>query len=576
MLRTIQIPRVTLACLLLTFFAVSPVAHAQTAPAPATIGSGNTITADPPVPHPNTNPCVVTLFKNQEFADYSSQTFTYTPPAERCSPPWAKVIFVGDFNVTEGIQYDRTAAIYVGHVNVYYGTTPEPNPTLGPTWHVERNITDYSALLTQPQSGEADIYNIVNSTYTGIIFGTAKIEFYPPDALDPAPRTPDDVLPIPDAAGGAVGLSSPTQSLSETFTLPTNVERAYLDVIAQSQQTDEQWFLCPPTALETELEDYCGNTAFRETEITIDGTPAGVAPVSPWIYTGGIDPYLWAPIPGVQTLNFIPYRVDLTPFASLLSDGAQHTIALSEFNTEYYFNMYATLLLYQDHGSSQVTGDVTQNTISAEPTPTVTDNLSVNSSGDVTGSLIVASKRNFTVEGYVNTSHGKVDTKVTQALRFSNTQQYNINDSADVENVNQTSTVDSTTTTRTAALVFEQTRHWSFPIVADIKFLAYPDGNFAQISKITQKYEVSDTEKASGVPVYYGIVSNSVSSTDDLLVNSSFEISGNQDQASSQDYFSFDTIYGCYSRSLTAANNVLNGNSKGSGCSSASKLTGTN
>jgi hypothetical protein len=569
MVRIVRNPLLTLACLLLTFFAVSPLAHAQT------IGSGNTVTADPPVPHPNTKPCVVTLFKEQEFADYSSQLFTYTPP-DGCTGPWAKVIFVGNFHVTEGIQFDRTASIYVGHVNIFYGTTPEPTPTLSPSWQVQRDITDYSALLTQPQSGEADIYNIVNSTYTGIIYGTAKIEFYPPDALNPAPRTPDDVLPIPDAAGGAVGLSSPTQSLSETFTLPNNVERAYLDVIAQSQQTDEQWFLCPPTALETELEDYCGNTAFRETEITIDGTPAGLAPVSPWIYTGGIDPYLWAPIPGVQTLNFIPYRVDLTPFASLLSDGAQHTIALSEFNTEYYFNMYATLLLYQDHGSSQITGELTENTISAEPNPTVTNKLSVNSSGDVTGSLTVASNRNFTVEGYVNTSHGKVDTKVFQNVHFANTQQYNITSSLDVENVTQSSTVDSTTTTRTPALTFVQSRQWSFPIVADINFISYPDGNFAQISKITQKYEVTDTEKANGVPIYFGTVNNTVSSTDDLLINSSFEITGNQDQASSQNYYSLDTIHGCYSHSLTAANSVLTGNTKNQGCESAPKPSGSN
>jgi len=55
------------------------------------------------------------------------------------------------------------------------------------------------------------------------------------------------------------------------------------------------------------------NTAFRESEVTIDGNPAGVAPVYPWIFTGGIDPELWIPIPGVQTLNFKPYRVNLTP-----------------------------------------------------------------------------------------------------------------------------------------------------------------------------------------------------------------------------------------------------------------------
>jgi hypothetical protein len=559
--------------LLVATIAVASPGRAQTAtPSALMIGSGNTVTADPPVPHPKTKPCVVTLFRNQEFADYSAQTFTYTPP-DKCTGAWAKVIFVGDFNVTEGIQFDRTAAIYVGHVNVYYGTTAEPDPSLGPSWHVERDITDYSSLLTQPQSGEADIYNIVNSTYTGIIYGTAQIEFYPPDIFNPAPRTPDDVLPMPDAAGGAVELSSPTQTLSETFTLPANVERAYLDVIAQSQQTDEQWFLCPPTALESELLGFCGNTAFRETEITIDGTPAGVAPIYPWIYTGGIDPFLWAPIPGVQTLNFVPYRVDLTPFAGLLSDGEQHTIALSVFNTEYYFNVYATLLLYQDHGSSTVTGEVAENTISAEPTPALVNNLVVHSNGNVTGDLKVTSKRQFTLEGYVNTSHGKVDTKVFETINYSNIQDYHITPTVDIENVAQSTTVDSTTTTRDGVLVFEQDKHLSFPLTTDINFFQNPDGSFGQITTISQKYEATDTEKANGIPIYYGIVSNGVNTTDDLLVNSSFEITGNQDQASSQDYFSFDTLHGCYSRGLTAANNVLTGITKGQGCSGVPKLT---
>jgi len=62
----------------------------------------------------------------------------------------------------------------------------------------------------------------------------------------------------------------------------------------------------------------------------------------------GIDPELWIPIPGVQTLNFKPYRVNLTPFASLLDDGQPHTIALSVFNADSYFSATATLLLYLD------------------------------------------------------------------------------------------------------------------------------------------------------------------------------------------------------------------------------------
>src|SRR5581483_3223444 len=119
----------------------------------------------------------------------------------------------------------------------------------------------------------------------------------------------------------------------------------------------------------------CGNTAFRETEIWIDGKPAGVAPVYPWIYTGGIDPYLWEPIPGVQTLDFRPYRVDLTPFAGVLSDGNAHTVAVSVYNANSYFLATANLLAYEDHGATKVTGGVLRNTLSMAPSPRVSEDI---------------------------------------------------------------------------------------------------------------------------------------------------------------------------------------------------------
>src|ERR1035438_6413706 len=74
-------------------------------------------------------------------------------------------------------------------------------------------------------------------------------------------------------------------------------------------------------------------------------------PSIPRIYTGGIDPYLWRPIPGVHTLNFEPYRVDLTPFAGVLSNGQLHNVAVSVYNADQYFSATATLLLYLDAGS---------------------------------------------------------------------------------------------------------------------------------------------------------------------------------------------------------------------------------
>ena len=147
-------------------------------------------------------------------------------------------------------------------------------------------------------------------------------------------------LPLrqPNASGGfnePAFLFTPTDQLASTLQLPTNVERAYLDVITQSQIGDEFWHTRVPNDVTAELQS-CGSTAFREGEVSIDGQPAGVAPVYPWIYTGGVDPLFWEPIPGVQTLNFVPYRVDLTPFAGVLSNGQAHTVALNVFNANNY------------------------------------------------------------------------------------------------------------------------------------------------------------------------------------------------------------------------------------------------
>jgi hypothetical protein len=44
---------------------------------------------------------------------------------------------------------------------------------------VERDETDYAALFNSPQSGHVILGNLVNSTYTGVISGSAELEFYP-------------------------------------------------------------------------------------------------------------------------------------------------------------------------------------------------------------------------------------------------------------------------------------------------------------------------------------------------------------------------------------------------------------
>ena len=546
------------------------IAHAQVVLVPPTpqIGSSNPITAEPSVPRPHTTPCIVPLFQNLAFADFNLKSFSYTPPSA-CPGPWAKVVFTADFTVTEGRQFDRTAAFYLGHASIYYGTTAEPRAALSPSWHVERDVTDLSAIFNSPETGEANIGNFVGVsggvTYNGIIYANAALEFYPASHEDGAPRVPDVVVPVNGTGGDAGTLNTTPDRITQTLNLPTNVERVVLDVIAQSQSNDEFWYFCVPNDQTSNLES-CGNTAFRETEVYIDGQAAGVAPVYPWIYTGGIDPYLWEPIPGVQTLDFKPYRVDLTPFAGLLSDGNSHTVSVGVFNADSYFLATANLLAYTDHNKQKITGGLISNTLGAAPTPVVTENITAGSGGTFTGSVAVASNRKFAIRGYVNTSHGRVETTVEQSVAFLSNQQFNVGPTTDIQNAQQTSTLDSTTTTKDAFFVNTTEQHFSYPLTIDFSFLVNSDGTETQATTVAQKDLVSESKSLNGLRYYDSNLSNEVNATDTLDINSSGSLTGNTGSKTSQTYTANDSSGNCYSRTITAVTQVLTSVEDGTNC----------
>lgn len=529
---------------------------------PYQIGSGKTATADPLVPRPKGTPCVVQLFSNFRFAHFSdsTQTFSFTPPSS-CPGPWEEVVFEVDYSENAGDQFDRTASIYLGDANIYFGTTPEPLPTDTNTWHVERNVTDYSALFTTSQVGTMVLVNCTTdcpppfNTLNGVFTVSANLEFYPAHQPNRAPRTPDAVLPLmqPNSGGGVnlpAFLYSPSDQLTTTFTLPQNVEQAYLDVITESQFIDEQWYACFPNDLSNiNLVYGCGNTAFRETEISIDGQPAGVAPVSPRVYTGFL-PDDWAPIPGVQTLNFVPYRVNLTPFAGLLSNGQPHTIALSVFNDDNYFAVTASLLLYVDPTTAQITGGITENTLT-NPSPVVAENLEGTSI--VTGTIDVKSHRNYTIAGFINTSHGKIATSVLQQQDFSARQEIDF-DAVNFTVLDQKTSLKTKLSSLTTVSGPEGTvttwESFSFPITVDFTF-PVSSSLFGFTAAFTQTYQTSKLVSENGIVTDFNSLTNSVKATD-----------ANR-PSSSQQYTSFDLKGALYNCALSSEANLLTSVSAG-------------
>lgn len=533
------------------------------------IGTQFTVTADPLVPRPDRQPCVVPLFVNFQFAHFSdsTQSFAVTPPGN-CPGPWEKVVFEADFSENGGVQFDRTASVYLANANIYFGTTPEPLSALTNTWHVERDITDYTALLTTPQQGTIVLANCTTdcappfNTLNGVFTVNADLEFYPadrghrhhPERGDQ--RTPDQILPLVQSNGGGsvnlpATLSLPTDQLETTFTLPTNTERAYLDVIAQSQGNDEQWYGCFPNDLASINDVYgCGNTDFRETEVTLDGQLAGIAPVSPWVYTGFL-PDQWMPIPGVQTLDFVPYRVNLTPFASLLSNGQPHTIAMSVFNNANHFSATASLLLFLDPDSAQITGAVTKNTLTS-PSPVITENLQ--GTGTVTGTINVASNRKYKIAGYVNTSHGKITTSISQQQNFAGTQTIDfdtVNFTVLDQNTDVQTSLSSATTVSSDEGTLVTRDNYSFPITVDFKS-PVSASQFGFTVATTQKYHTNQQLSIDGFVIHDMSVTNSSNATDASPTSSSQRYTFSDSDG---------TFYDCH---IASANNILT--AVGRGC----------
>ena len=359
--------------------------------------------------------------------------FDFTPPVA-CPGNWAKVVVEADFSVPAGRQFDRTVALWLGGVNLYFGTTIEPSPDVAQHWHVERDLTDYASLFKRGHPGSVILNNWVSPTTNSPIYVSVRLQFYPTGTHAPAAVAADRVYALSsDERGEQAELATPGAELSRRLMLPRNVERAYLDVIAQSQAHDERWYTCVDKAYLEQTRAYslegfeaCDGGAFRGIEVLVDGQPAGLAPVYPWVFTGGIAPHLWLPTPGLQAANFIPFRVDLTPFAGLLDDGQAHTVAVRVPGADHFFSVAANLLVYVDESGRELSGSLTGNNLRPQQPAGVVvhSTLHAGSHGASEGALSTDLTQAYVISGSLHTSRGTIDTTVRYDGRFHNQQTF--------------------------------------------------------------------------------------------------------------------------------------------------------
>jgi len=595
--------------------------------APSAAGA-DPLQVEPRVPRASGSPCVVTLFRDMPIPVMSiyDPNFSYTPPSA-CPGPWAKVKLIVQLSGPRqnGLPTSAVSLAFIDqpivegtHVSgAFWAGAPQITADI-PTWVLERDVTEYASVLKTPKLGFfSGQYDNDNFDFDDAleVRGTAQLVFYPPTAPTPAQRMADVVLPVSSFDATA---HMPSVSLTRTF--PRNIERVYLDVIAhvegggfRSGQT-RYWFACAPDeiweefpylqngyaigdarALTASLLQGCPGGNYREVEVRIDGRLAGLAPVFPWLgsainnnFRNTVD----VPAPSVQALNWMPYRVDLTPFAGLLNNGAEHTVQATIVDADNGF-VSGHLLLYVDKARAIVPGAVTRNTL-AESTPTVTDTLVQTSdmvgsflNHHLTGQVVTRSVRSFRIDGYVDTSRGRIASTVIQRNYFLNTNIYDVTSFDEVapfedydadfgQKVRLTSSVDRTSRrTLGTTLLSEDKLYSTFPLVLDYRHAGgnRSDGEFAGagtdfFSVLVHQARVLRTSQfRRGTPRYDTALTDIFDASRDYAdPGLGTPAPGDSNWASARSYLFTDNRASCYSAGLTTIDATLDTRTRGTAC----------
>jgi len=367
-------------------------------------------------------------------------TASYKPPTA-CSASTALAVILDVEGSVQGVQFDRAGALWLAGVELLRTTTPEPD-TKGIRWQIARDLSDYAPLFASPSNATLQIPNLVDSTYTGVLYLNVTLTFYEaPDAHEEERRLVEAspfrsstwhaaelqradgtgaVLVAPPAGGVTiVPLADPTltsdpwnamgiagnQSKNATIRLPRrNVRAARIDLYASGHACEEFWYTNVPDAY-INATGACGGGAYREIQLRIDGAMAGALPPFPVIYTGGVCPLLWRPLTGVHSFNIPPYQFDLGPYLGLLNDGKPHELSVTVFGNGPQGSWFVDPVLVAtgeaDAGALPLGG--TPPTVSATP-PTV--RVTGGAKGNQTWRFVTAAASGFEATGELRAADG--------------------------------------------------------------------------------------------------------------------------------------------------------------------------
>lgn len=365
-------------------------------------------------------------------------TGTYTPPD--CA--FNRVVM--NFTVvSEGRQFDRLALMYFNDTEVWRTSTAEPTTAPGIRWTYLKDMTEYLSLWKEPQKLIFDLGNLITDVYTGDFNTTLTATFFNDASIDVATASPADlIIPISARQSASDGVSQftlPADNATNTISFPQNVKRAVFSVSANGQSNEEFWW---SNVLQSEVSTFAstagtfpGYSPWREVQVYIDGSLAGVDWPFPVIFTGGVVPSLHRPVVGPDAFDLKEHEIDITPWLGVLCDGNDHT-----------FTIYVAGLLDDGGSEASVTqtvgsswyvtgkifvwlddeGSVTTGTApvveAAAPEITISQAITKNSNGTVNETLTynTAVSRTYKVSASVTSQNSSSTVSWSQDLSYSN------------------------------------------------------------------------------------------------------------------------------------------------------------
>ncbi|KAL4808559.1 peptide N-acetyl-beta-D-glucosaminyl asparaginase amidase A-domain-containing protein [Aspergillus unguis] len=338
------------------------------------------------------------LLLGHVFGNSYGQPFVgyYDPPA--CKFDTVRMNLTVTSN---GRQFDRLASMYLGDMEVFRTSTAEPT-TDGIIWTYIKDMSQYNVLWQERQKIIFDLGNIIDDTYTGPFNVVVSAHFTHEGNV----KTPDAVFPISaqnSARNSSSAFNVPSDEAKVSYQVDPRASRAVVSIFACGQSEEEFWwsnvFSSDTDTFDNSVGELYGYSPFREVQLYIDGTLAGVVWPFPVIFTGGVSPGFWRPIVGIDAFDLRAPEIDISPFLPLLTDGSYHSFevkvvglqttdneaaSLSE-SVGSYWVVSGNIFLYfpKDHEESPVRANAGQKPEVVAPAPifSLTRNLEKNQTG---------------------------------------------------------------------------------------------------------------------------------------------------------------------------------------------------